>query len=62
MEYFNQGAVYVEHTTDSISNGIKEVIKRKKELSEQIQKLKKIKSFEWEIKMNELKEILYKIV
>jgi len=61
MEYFNQGAVYVDHTTDSISRGINEVIRRQEELSAQIKKLKKSKISDWQKKKNELIENLNQI-
>jgi len=61
-ESFNQGAVFVEHTIDSIASGINEVIKRKRELSEHVQKLKKIKTDEWQKQKAELKKILKKIL
>jgi len=57
-ESFNKGAVFVEHTTDSIACGINEVIKRKEELSEHVHKLKKIKTDEWQKHKAELKKIL----
>lgn len=58
MEYFNQGAVYVEHTTESITNGIKEVIQRNNELSKKIRNLKKIRISEWLVKKNELEIVI----
>ena len=57
MEYFNQGAVYVEHTSDSIASGIAEVIKRNKEISENVQSLKRIRIADWKKRRNELMEI-----
>jgi len=58
MEYFNQGAVYVEHTTESITNGINEVIQRNNELSQKIRNLKKIRISEWLVKKNELEIVI----
>ena len=58
MEYFNEGAVYVNHTTDSIANGIIEAIRRKNELSKQIRHLKILRFNEWQAKKSQLDEIL----
>lgn len=58
MEYFNKGAVYVDHNIDSIAHGIKEVIRRKNELSEQITELKKIRTADWQVRKTELENIL----
>jgi hypothetical protein len=54
MEYFDRGAVYVDHSIDSIAKGIMEVIKRKEELSEQIIELRKDRAEEWQTKKSEL--------
>ena len=46
-------------TTSIVSlNGIKEVIRRKNELSEQITELKKIRNADWQVRKTELEEIL----
>lgn len=58
MEYFNKGAVYVKHTKDSIANGIKEVLRRKEELTGQISNLRKIRLTEWQEKKNKLEAII----
>ena len=58
MEYFNEGAVYVDHNEVSIANGIKEVISRKEELSVKIKNLKKIRYAEWLVNKSQLEQIL----
>jgi hypothetical protein len=57
-EYFNKGAVYVEHSIKSIESGIIEAIRRKEELTKQVKELKRIRNFEWLQKKEELEEIL----
>ena len=58
MEYFNQGAIFVNHTADGIANGIEEFIKRNKELSEQIRYLKECRTIDWQKRRIELEKIL----
>jgi len=58
MDYFNLGAVYVEHSTDSIAYGIEKVIRLKDELSAQICYLKKSRDDDWQAKKNELEVII----
>jgi len=58
MDYFNLGAVYVEHTKESIAFGIKEAIRRKDELSAQICSLRKNRDDHWQEKKNDFEIIL----
>jgi hypothetical protein len=49
-DYFNRGAIYTEHTTESMRKAILEVVKKKTALAAQIKELKTTRRREWQKK------------
>jgi hypothetical protein len=58
MNYFNRGAIYVEHTTEDLRRGIKEVLGSREQLGRQVEELQKMRNRQWFERKKELEKIV----
>jgi hypothetical protein len=60
--YFNKGAVYADHTVESLLSAVNEVVKRREYLANEIIELREIRIAEWQERKNKLDILLAELV
>jgi glycosyltransferase involved in cell wall biosynthesis len=58
IEYFNRGAVYVDHNIDDMERAIMEVLQKKEELLTQVKALKTERQKQWLEQRNDLEQLI----
>lgn len=58
VEYFNKGAVFIDHTVDSIVSGVKQTQEREAILITELEELSKEKNTEWYVEFEKFKQMI----